>query len=81
MVDDKINNLWARPNEIAFSSATANEIFIACGDWSGRRCGMLARYEEHVVFFNATMDDKMTYSMFEEIAIYLDDQISNRLYP
>jgi len=81
MVDDETKAPWIRPSELTFSSSTADEIFVGCGDWMGRRCGMLARYQEYVVFFNAVMDEKMRYTDFEKIIIYLDEQISSRLYP
>lgn len=81
MVDSETKKPWIHPNEVIFSSPTADEMIIACGNWSERRCGMLARYQEYVIFFNATMDEKMTYTEFEKIATYLDEQISSRLYP
>lgn len=81
MVDDGTEDPWTRPNELTFSSSTADETFVGCGNWIGRRCGMLARYQEYVIFFNAVMDEKMSYSEFEKIVIYLNEQISSRLYP
>ncbi len=81
MVDDGTKNAWVRPKKLTFSSSTADETFVGCGDWMERRCGVLARYQEYVIFFNAAIDEKMTYEKFEEIAIYLDEQISSRLYP
>ncbi|HRJ75882.1 MAG TPA: hypothetical protein PLX90_07790, partial [Anaerolineales bacterium] len=81
MVDDVTNKVWVTPSEITFSSLTADEAFIACGTWIKYGCGMLARYQEYVIFFNTIIDEEMTYSDFEKIAIYLDEQITSRLYP
>jgi hypothetical protein len=81
MVDDGTKLPWSYPDAFTFTSSSADEIFIACGTWTEKRCGMLARYQEYVIFFNATMDKKMSYSDFEEIMIYLNEQISSRLYP
>jgi len=81
MVDDGTKNIWVRPNELTYSSSTANQLQIACGNWTGKRCGMLARYQEYVVFFNAVMDEKMTYRDFEKIVMYIDEQMSKRLSP
>lgn len=81
MVNDGTKYPWIYPDAFTFSSSSADEIFIACGTWTEKRCGMLARYQEYVIFFNATMDEKMSYSDFEKIMIYLDEQITVRLYP
>jgi hypothetical protein len=80
MVDRETKHPWDS-DIFDFTSSSADEIFIACGTWTEKRCGMLARYQEYVIFFNAIMDEKMTHSDFEEILIYLDEQISIRLYP
>jgi hypothetical protein len=81
MVDDETRNVWIQPKELIYSSSTADEMQIACGDWMERRCGMRARYQEYVIFFTASMGKEMTYTEFEKIVIYLDQQISSRLYP
>lgn len=80
MADRETKHPWDS-DILNFTSASADEIFIACGTWTEKRCGMLARYQEYVIFFNATMDEKMSYSDFEKIMIYLDEQITVRLYP
>jgi hypothetical protein len=81
MVDDGTNKSWELPTEIIFVSSTADDFFIGCGNWIVYRCGMLAQYQEYIILFTMVVDDKMTYSDFENIAIYLDEQISSRLYP
>ncbi len=81
MLDSETKNAWIRPKELTYTSSTADQFQVSCGDWSGRRCGMLARYQEYEIFFSATMDDKMTYADFEKIVVYIDKQISSHLYP
>lgn len=82
MADTETENLWARPTELTSLSSTADQLFVACSDWSGiNQCGMLARYQEYEISFRAIMDDQMTYSDFEKIIVYIDEQISSHLYP
>jgi hypothetical protein len=81
MVDDGTKIPWSYPEVFNFTSSSADEIFIGCGTWTEKRCGMLARYQEYVIYFHASIDEKMSYSDFEEIMIYLDEQITVRLYP
>ncbi len=80
-VDDRTKIPWSYPEVFTFTSSSADEIFIGCGTWTEKRCGMLARYQEYVIYFHASIDEKMSYGDFEEIMIYLDEQISSRLYP
>jgi len=82
LADDETKTPWTSPSNTTFSSSTADEFLIACGNWIfGKRCGMTARYNEYVILFHATIDDKMSYSDFEKIVVYIDSQLSNRLYP
>ena len=81
MVDSETGEQWKVPNDLTFSSATADELYIACGYWSQiYRCKMIARYQEYYLYFNADIDEEMTFTNFEKVAIYIDEQISNRLY-
>jgi hypothetical protein len=81
MRDPKTNMEWKPPNTLTFSSATADEFYIACGDFFQYRCEMVARYQEYIVFFGAMINDEMPYAQFENIVAYIDKQISSRLYP
>lgn len=81
MVDDGTGNSWELPADIMFVSSTADDFFIGCGIWIVYRCGTLARYQEYLILFTMVVDEKMTYSDFKNIAVYLDEQISSRLYP
>ena len=82
MVDRDTGKVWEVPDNLTFSSETADDLYIACGYWSEiYRCKMTARYQEYVLFFNADINDKMTFANFEKILFYLDEQMSSRLYP
>jgi hypothetical protein len=76
------NEMWTTPPNSTFTSSVANSVYIACGDWANLyRCGVGARYEEHVIVYKSVIDSEMTYQDFEKIVIYLDKQISSRLNP
>ena len=81
MVNTETGDVWKPPVELTFSSTTADAVYVACGYRSIKRCAMVGRYQEYVVFFIAVMDEKMTYSKFEKIVVYIDKQISSHLYP
>lgn len=73
---------WLPSDKLDFSSKTADAFYVACGLRSSiLRCAMVARYQEYAIYFDAVIDNDMTYSEFEEILFYIDEQISNRLYP
>jgi hypothetical protein len=81
MVNRETDEAWEVPNNLTFSSATADDLYIACGYWSiVYRCKMTARYQEYVIFFNADINDQMTFANFEKVITYIDKQVSNRLY-
>ncbi len=76
---------WSKPEELTYVSPFADEFFIACGRMgkefgSTIRCGVIAQYQEFVVFFNADLVDGMSYQEFQNIVIYMDEQISSYLY-
>jgi hypothetical protein len=82
MIDRETGEVWVVPENLTVSSLTADDLYIACGYWSELyRCRMTARYQEYFLFFNADINDKMTFANFEKILFYLDEQISSRLYP
>jgi hypothetical protein len=81
LVNSETGDVWKQPNELRFSSTTADVIYIACGYWSKKQCAIVARYQEYIIFFSTIMDEKMSYSKLEKIAVYIDKQMSSRLYP
>jgi len=81
LVNDVTKAPWTQPNEIGPFNSLADEMLIGCGIWSVQRCGMVARYQEYVIFFSTVIDEKMTYTNIEKAMIYIDEKISDRLYP
>lgn len=79
--DSESKRPWQQPPALTFVSPKADEFFLGCGYWSEYHCGMVARYAEYVVHFNAIIDSDMTHEGFEKIVAFIDNQISNRLYP
>lgn len=79
--DSESKEPWQRPAALTFTSPKADEFFVGCGVWHEYRCGMIARYAEYVVEFNATIDRAMTHENFEKIVKFIDNQISGHLYP
>ena len=64
-----------------YRSRTAENYLIVCANQERESCNMIARYQEYVVRFYSVIDDNMTYSDYENVLVYIDEQISNRLYP
>ena len=59
--------------ELIFISSNTDEFYIGCGNVHlTYRCGFVAQYQEHVLFFNAIIDKKMTIQDFGEVVEYLD---------
>lgn len=80
LLDAKPGGIWTTPVQLTFSSRTANAVYVACRYWGIKECGMVARYQEYVVSFDATMDDEMTYPKFEKILVFIDEQISMKIF-
>ncbi len=84
LVNSDTQEEWKSPVDSTFSSTTADIVYVGCGSWSeksGKNCEMVARYQEYVVAFGASIDTKMTFVQFEKILFYLDAQMSKLLYP
>lgn len=41
---------------------------------------MVLRYEEFIIDFGSTITEEMTFKGFEEVAAFIDEQMSNHLY-
>jgi hypothetical protein len=65
----------------SFESQRAEVTFFSCGEDEhfGYRCIFVAQYDEYYVFFNANIDDDMTFLEYRDIVIYIDRQISEKL--
>jgi hypothetical protein len=79
--DKESKKPWQRPSALTFISPKADEFFLGCGYWSEYRCGMIARYAEYIVHFNAIIDSEMAHDDFQKIVVFIDKQISAKLYP
>lgn len=75
------NGVLPTSSDVTFRSTTADAHLVGCGysPFGGERCELLARYEEFVIVLNVTIDRLMTVQDFEEIVIFVDDQISTKL--
>lgn len=82
MADYDTGMPWAEPAQISFHSITADDVHIACGNGlQGTECGFTGRYQEYVIYYSSSIDDRMAYKDFEKVLMYIDEQISLRLYP
>lgn len=79
--EQKINLGWDLLYDLTYQSATVDDQLIVCIHEEEKSCDMISRYQEYVIRFYSIIDDDMTYSGFEKVLFYLDDQISIRLYP
>lgn len=73
--DRQTETIWDTPSELTYTSRVANEFFVACGELfvGDSRCGLVARYQEFLVFFNASIDpDQMSVKDFEQIVKSVD---------
>ena len=64
-----------------YRSKTADNFLIVCVNQERESCNMIARYQEYTIRFYSDIDDNMTYSDYENVLDYIDEQISGRLYP
>lgn len=69
-------------NALNFRSQIADDYTIGCGNsqFGGYRCNLYARYEEFTLSFNAVIDNEMAIEKFEQIVMYIDEQMGLHLY-
>jgi hypothetical protein len=62
-------------------SLTTSEHLLTCGwhKFGGYRADLNARYDEYVVAFNATIDDEMSLEQFEQVVVFIDNQMKQNL--
>ena len=72
---------WSE-NVLTYKSSFADDFYSACGILVAKdyRCGVIAQYQEFSVFFNTTITDEMTYDNFEQIVVFIDQQMVKYLY-
>jgi len=81
LIEPSNGEVWNPPAELNFSSTTADEIYVGCIYFGGQHCEMLARYQEYVLSFRTSIDEMMAYSDFENVLLFIDKQITERIYP
>ena len=57
---------------ISFRSEIADQYTIGCWQYSRYMCGIIARYGLYTIFFSSYIDDYMTVTDVNNIAIYID---------
>lgn len=79
MTDDITKELWEPIKEKSHFSSAANQMFLGCGMWQEYRCGMIAQYQEYIVFITGTINEKMTYERLNSIFLFIDSKFSEKL--
>jgi hypothetical protein len=70
---------WERPPEFTYQSNSADQFFVGCGVLGGPRCAFAGRYNQYLITLSMTIDKQMTLKDFEQIVIYLNDVVVDRL--
>jgi hypothetical protein len=72
---------YSKHEQLTYRSSTADGWSLDCGfsEFGGYRCRLVARYEEFILFFHATITDDMPIERFEQIVIFLDEQMTHYL--
>ncbi len=83
-VFDEMLNIPAEPStELNYQSASADQLFIGCGDkftiWGGYQCVFVARYDQDLISLSMSIDKLMTLEDFKLIITYLDTVVAERL--
>ncbi|MCA9945298.1 MAG: hypothetical protein KC449_17560, partial [Anaerolineales bacterium] len=75
-------SIFVENASLFYQSSIAGEFSVGCGylQGFGYRCNMTARYEEYVVNFHSVIDQEMTHEMFNEVIIFIDEQMAHYLY-
>ncbi|VAW30616.1 hypothetical protein MNBD_CHLOROFLEXI01-2105 [hydrothermal vent metagenome] len=75
------DEFYPEHSNLSFRSQIADDYTTGCGfsEFGGYRCRLVARYEEFTFSLNATIDEKMTVERFEQLIIFIDEQMSLRL--
>jgi hypothetical protein len=70
---------WEKPSEFIYESNSADQYFIGCGVLGGPRCAFAGRYNEYLITLSMTIDQQMTLRDFEDIVLYLDTILVDKL--
>jgi len=71
-------SLWAAP-DISQSIYSADIFFVKCGTLYSNRedCSLIAQYQEFNVYFSTTISDEMTTQDFQNIIVFIDQQMAS----
>lgn len=74
--------LYVESSSDFYHSSIADQFAVGCGfrEHSGYRCNMAGRYQEYVVNFGSVIDQEMTHEMFNEVIIFIDEQMAHYRY-
>ncbi len=63
-------------------SSVADEFAVGCGRLSSfdYRCNMATKYKEYAINLHSTIDEDMTMEMFNEVVIFIDQEMERRLF-
>lgn len=75
-------SVFVENTSLFYESSIADEFSVGCGHLQGfgYRCNMAARYQEYAVNFHSVIDQEMTHDMFNEVIIFIDEQMEHYLY-
>lgn len=73
---------FIRNQSLFHHSSIADEFAVGCGYSPpfGYRCNMAARYQEYAIHLIASIDSEMRMEMFNEVIIFIDQEMERRLY-
>jgi hypothetical protein len=78
----EVHGSWKIPPPLALDNLSATQYWISCGNVKsfGKRCIMLAQFEEYYVFFRADVPMKdVTYEMFRDWVLIINAKIASCL--
>ena len=75
--------IYTENKDLIYQSSIADEFAGGCGrseNFNGYRCNFAARYQEYVVNFHSIIDQEMSIEAFNEVIIFIDEQMKQYLY-
>lgn len=74
--------LYVENRDVLYQSSIADEFAVGCGirQGFGYKCNMAARYQEYTVKLLTSIDQEMSIEEFNEVVIFIDQEMEQRLY-
>ncbi|MCA9900692.1 MAG: hypothetical protein H6654_13490 [Ardenticatenaceae bacterium] len=75
--------IYLEEKDFFYRSVVADEFAVGCGrleNFPGYRCNLGARYQEYAINFQSIIDPEMSMEMFNEVVIFIDEQMEKHLY-